>query len=437
MLFLVVIFVLVNLIMYIVQQIKFYKGEYLPDTGMKSDVRLEELFSDVTLGNARTALSFTPVVALIINFMVLRAYADDVDRNSKNWTTTEMGVTVVTVGILIQALDSFTVAFKSTIVSGISEGLGTLLTYTGYLFLITGMFVVRNTVIPMTVSAKCFVAIATLVFVTLVVAKIFQLRTRFEALNTSLGPMSDLITEHKLEEIQSASEFAPVLMVLYFYYYFRYKQIGEVTTTAEVGMIGTVVGLAIVVVALTVKEWFERAAFWLRLAGVLVLYIFLTIAIVEAIHDGWPAPSFAIEGVLLLMLAMALLKLVTITLQEISSNALETDDEESREKVAKLTKLFQDMDLAVRYGLISCVLLLYIHFRAQFILHVEPDTFVEDLGYLKEMIVLLLVCIYLQMATLVVEIGVGPNPVISTLVTLTIAGTNVALAAVTFAAVSS
>jgi hypothetical protein len=104
---------------------------------------------------------------------------------------------------------------------------------------------------------------------------------------------------------------------------------------------------------------------------------------------------------------------------------------------ARLTKLFQDMENTTNYGLITGILLSYVHFRALFMLKVDPEVFITEIGYLQEMMYLVLVCIIVQMVAQLVELGIGPNPVLATVVTIAIAGVNIGVGGITYAAVSS
>eukprot|EP00299_Pterocystis_sp_00344_P016018 c8017_g1_i1.p1 GENE.c8017_g1_i1~~c8017_g1_i1.p1 ORF type:complete len:514 (-),score=135.96 c8017_g1_i1:40-1581(-) len=437
------VFVLVNLVIYVVQQVTYYRLAFYPnaETSQKGGTMVSSIFNEVTLGNAKAALTFTPVVALLIIFLLFRAENDGINMyEDKKWRTVEIGIAIVTVGIVLQALDSFTVAFASNTISGIAESLGTLLTYTGYLFLITGMFVVKSSIVPATVAAKCFLTLSLFLLLCLLTIKLVLLKNRLVAslsMPDVFSHADKLLNQQKIEEIQSAAEFAPVMMVVFFYLHFRYVKVGEPSQLTEVGMTGTTVGVFVQAVAVIIKSSFATFPFWLRIIGVLVTYVFLTITMYGAIDAGWPAPSFAIEAVLVLLFLIAFVKLMIVILQEISISIVKDDEVEQGQRFARLTKLFQDMEAAARYGVIVCILLLYIHFRASFLLKVEPQTFIDEIGYLKEMIILAMVCILVQIVVLIVELGVGSNPVMATLVSIAIAGVNIAVAGITYAAIST
>jgi hypothetical protein len=319
-LILTVLFVLVNLIMYVVQQVKYYRGKYFPDvTVSKGEELMDSVFNDVTLDNAKAALSFTPVVSLLILFILFRAENQNLDMDKdKKWKAIEIGIGIVTVGIILQAVDAFTVAVRSTIVSGIAESLGTLLTYIGYLFLLTGMFVVKSPVVPLSVAAECFLALALLLLISLIAVKMMQLKNRFFAnvsMPSALGSINELVNEQKIEEIRSTASYTPVLMLLFFYLHFRYVKVGDPPSIAYTGMIGATVGVYVQTLAVLLKGVTERAAFWLRVCGVLVTYTFFGITMAAAIDAGWPAPSFAIEVVLILLFLMGFLKLLIVIIQ--------------------------------------------------------------------------------------------------------------------------
>jgi hypothetical protein len=302
------------------------------------------------------------------------------------------------------------------------------------------MFVVKSSIVPATVAAKCFLTLSLFLLLCLLTIKLVLLKNRLVAslsMPDVFSRMDKVLNYQKIEEIQSAAEFAPVMMILFFYLHFRYIKVGEPSHLTEIGMTGTTVGVFVQAVAVVMKSNFDPLPFWLRVIGVLVTYVFLSITMYGAIDAGWPAPSFAIEAVLVLLFLISFVKLLIVVLQEVSTSIIRDDDVEQGQRFARLTKLFQDMEAATRYGVIVCILLLYIHFRASFLLKVEPQAFIDEIGYLKEMIMLAMICILVQVVVLIVELGVGSNPVMATLVTIAIAGVNIAVAGITYAAIST
>ncbi len=102
-----------------------------------------------------------------------------------------------------------------------------------------------------------------------------------------------------------------------------------------------------------------------------------------------------------------------------------------------MTKLFQDMENSLRYGMIVSILLLYIHFRAQVLLKVEPEGFIDSVDYLRPMIFVVLISVLVQVFFLLVEFFLEPDPISVTMMILTAVAVNAGVAGITYAAVST
>jgi hypothetical protein len=434
---------LVSVVMYVVQQIKYYKGMYLPNLQQtKGEEVFFEMFNDTTLGNAYSALSFVPVVSLLMLFILFRAENQGIDIESdSNYQAVSIGMCIATIGILVQAVDGMLVNVRSQVVSNISETIGTLFTYTGFAFLIAGMLVVRSSVVPMSTAANCLVALALLLLVLMITTKILQLKKRFaddHSMPINLGIAGEMMEEHRIEEIRSSAQFSQVLMIAFFYLHFRYVRLGAAPDTANGGIIASTVGVFLQATSVVLKLVNESAGSVLNILSMLLLYGAFGVTMYSAIDAGWPAPSQAIEVVLILLFIIAFLKFIIVITQEVAGRFLRDDAAgEGGESFARLTKLFHDMMGTTGYASIVCILLLYVHFRAAFLLKVEPQDFIDNMRGLKEMMLLVLVSIFVQMVAQLIELGLGPHGVLGLVVTVSIAGVNIGVAGIAIAAVST
>lgn len=440
-------FVLVNLVMYVVQQIKFFKGMFLPNLQqIKGEELLSEMFNDRSLGNARSALSFIPVVSLLMMFIMFRAENQDIDiETSGSYQTAEVGMWITTIGILIQAVDGMLVNIRSPAIALGSEIIGSVLTYAGFIFLMIGMFTVRSSIIPMSVAAKCLVALATLLLVLMIVMKAVQLKKKLaedRTLVIDVGVIGEMIDEHHIQEIQSSAQFSHVMMIAFFYLHFRYVRIGNIPDIAESGIIASTVGVYLQAIAIITKLKYEQVGSILNILGLLLVYGAFSVTMYAAIDAGWPAPSLAIQVVLILLFVIAFLKLVIVITQEVSSrflnNADETEPSSTQgESFARMTKLFQDMMATTAYANIVCILLLFIHFRAAFLLKQEPQEFISNTRGLPAMMYLVMFSIFAQMIAQIIELGLGPHGLLSVSVSIAIAGINIGVGGIAIAAVSA
>lgn len=437
-LILAVTYVLLNLVMYVVQQVRYYKGEMYPDQEpsiMKGE-ESEAMFIEASLRNAKSALSFTPVVSLLMLFIMFRASTQGIESSDdSSYQTTQVGMWMVTLGIVIQAVDGLLINIKSETVANASESAGTILTYVGLVFLLMGMFVVRSKLVPLSVAGKCFISLALLQIICMGAQKALQVKEKlFDNEDTPNSQMKQYV-----EEIQTAAGFAPVLMIAFFYLHFRYVHIGTLPSSAEIAMVITTVGVYLQAAAVLVNIAHDMAGKVMRLSSIVLLYGGFVVVMLAALEAGWPAPSIAIEIVLILLFILALLKLVIVGCQIMTSSILvdQEADNTSSERFASLTKVFQDLMSTAGYAKIVSIMLLYIHFRATFLLHVEPNEFIESMGILAEMMYLVLACILVQMVAQLVELGVGSNGLSGAVVTAAIAGVNIGLGGIAIAAVST
>merc|ERR1711974_272567 len=106
-------------------------------------------------------------------------------------------------------------------------------------------------------------------------------------------------------------------MTAFFYLHFRYVAIGRVPDLANVAMSMATVGVYLQAVAVLVTMLHERSGKLLKIVAVVITNTFFALCMSSAFDAGWPAPSQAIEIVLILLLLMAALKLVVVIGEEI------------------------------------------------------------------------------------------------------------------------
>jgi len=146
----------------------------------------------------------------------------------------------------------------------------------------------------------------------------------------------------------------------------------------------------------------------IKIIGVISTYVFFGITMYCAIDVGWPAPSLAIEVVLLLLFVIAFLKLVITIVQETMEKFVM-----SGFSFSQIKQLFSDMLGTTELGIISSIALLYIHFDALFVLKEEPGQYISDISYLTTMIYFVLCGVFIKLLVQLIELGVGPFSVIT------------------------
>jgi len=444
-------FSIVNVVLFIAQQIKFFQGKYSPtsseDGGQKpAQERMLDILDEKSIVNVKAALSFTPTVSLLMLFLLFRAvnHGIDLEENS-DYKMSQCGMWIVTLGILIQAVDGILVNVNSAQFSVISEAVGTVFTYTGFALLLVGLVVARSHIVPMSVAEKCIIALAILLICTMIGIKLLQFKTRFMpgmASPDGLAGAATLAIETSLEQVRGVGDFVPVLITAFFYLHFYYSSLGSIPDEAEYGMTFSTVGVYIQAVAIFLKFANDKLGTILTILGVVVTYVFFAMTMYAAIDAAWPPTSMAIQWTLILLFLLAFLKLVIATIQDIAqkiitSPSAEKTEEESSDRFGSITKLFQEMMATAAYALIVCVFLLYFHFRAQFLLQEEPDAFIKGISGLSEAVYLVVICIFCQLLVQIVELGVGPSKATSMCSMVALLGVNLGIAGIVIAAISN
>ncbi len=79
---------------------------------------------------------------------------------------------IVTVGIIVQAVDALTIRIHSEIFGNISRFIGNILVFVGYVILLWGLFAVKADFNELSIPGKCLVAISCLLIACLIALRI-------------------------------------------------------------------------------------------------------------------------------------------------------------------------------------------------------------------------------------------------------------------------
>jgi hypothetical protein len=436
-------YVLVRVIMYALDQYKYFKGQGdEADKGIfgSEDSLIGKIFDEKTLANANSALSFTPLVSILMLYLMFRAVAQDYDREGSDYKNLQLGMAITTFGIITQAATAFAVNLHSALFDKVTlaEVLGSVCTYFGLAVMFWGIFAVRIDEIPVSTPSKCVAALVVLFVGTMIVIKIMEVKKRFIDSVSPIGmeAINAMLDENRLEEIRNAASFVPFFLIVLFYVNFRYYQVGTLPDYVEVGIIGCSVGIYLQAIVVLIKPYIEGVARIARFMSVMSMYVFFLIAMVALVEDDWPGASIACTHMILLVFAMGVLKADIVILQEVAQYRIDEAVEEEHMFASTLT-VFKSMMATTGFGKMVCILLLFVHFRASLLLNkADVDGWIDSEANLKLFIYVITIPIYLQMLVQLVSALTGPNAVLTGVTAGAIAVLHVGLVGIVYLVVA-
>jgi len=395
----------------------------------------DRAFSATTLANARNVLVVMPIVCVMILFLTFRAHMQHIPEDNPLYVTLQNGMIVATIGLLIQVGDAMSFRVESNMCGNISQIAGNILVVTGVVILVWGMFVVRLSNDPLSVAGQCLVCVCVLALVVFVATKALQwLLSRTASFFTNdneCSPMIDLLSERKLEDVRSAISFASLLSIAFFYSHFFHYTSGKQmegkevisfpSTTENAAMIVAVVTLFCQAIAMTCKVSSNDTLRWMGavMRGVTVVPMYSAFVVLLYVLLAHGPRSPASWNVLVILMAVAIIRLVIISLQEAASFLLKGFSEEkatdSTSRVLALIKMFQNMSITATLAEILSVLFLYVHFKAQLFLLQDPSKYIHSISYLTPAMYLASIALFVQMTTLLIGFMLEENNLILTI----------------------
>merc|ERR1712048_389371 len=378
---------------------------------------MDKAFSSDSLSNAKTSMDLVPVASVLMLYIMLRADQQNIFDNDPDYITAKHGMSAVTFGIFLLALDACTIRLYSDVFGNLSQKVGTVVTVAGYLILLWGIFSVRDEYHDMSPPAKAVSALGLLVVGCFVAVKLIQF-TKWMNPSSVLPPMGfekleSLLDESKVEEIRSVCAFAPMMMVAFFYLHFHRAQGTWPSDTEVYATYTAVVGVYLQGVAAVIRTsdsfFWEKASLILRGIALLPTYAAFVIVMFCGLRAGIESP--AAQCLLLLLATVAILKLLILAMMEGSKYLLDNLDDDNLEwatnRVERLTALFKKMETSTGLAEILSIIFAYLHFRAKLVLNTDPATDLGDRGILVFMIYLATGSIFTQMVLNAVEFMVG------------------------------
>eukprot|EP00299_Pterocystis_sp_00344_P005244 c16609_g1_i1.p1 GENE.c16609_g1_i1~~c16609_g1_i1.p1 ORF type:complete len:493 (-),score=137.36 c16609_g1_i1:356-1834(-) len=437
----------VNVVVYVVNQIKYFgeKAEQFPELGRTLGTlsgRLSQVFNNENLSSAQQVMGTIPAVSVLMLFVMFRAHHENIFEDDPNYRTFQGGMITLTISLLLLCLDTLTIRIQSDIFGNVSQVIGSLGMFIGYLFLLWGIIGVRSSYHEMSSAAQWMCSLAFLQLGSFVVIRVIKHSQRMtEGYSVpQFEAVSELINQQKLIDLLSATSFSTVLIIALFYLHFNHLGEAPVTKLEQSLIALCTIGVFLQAVAVLLKvsypDIINRLGTLIRMIAMIPTYLLFVVLMGCLIHDG--ANSIAAWNLILVLFVLAVLKLLVTSLQEASGSLIEAFDdsnaESTQERVRSFTKLFQDMMVTAAFAELLCVLYGYVHFRGKILLNEEPSKNISEYGYLGACMCIATACMFIQMLAQCVEFFLGANGVITAVVSVAIAGLYVGLIATFVAA---
>lgn len=363
----------------------------------ESETLLEKVMNPMAMAGASTALTAAPLAGLLILYITFRCKTQLIADDDSPYLTVQFGMVLLTGGILARCADGFNIRLESSILGNLSASLGQSALYVGYAILLVGLMFVKSDAYTLSTAGACFAALAIFVLGCLVVVGLIP---AMAWLNPSGDENENQKIVARVQDVQSAASFAPMVMLVFFYLHFLpWASSEELPSITNEVVVATTVGVFLqgLGVAMKVYEgeegWAMRVGSALRLLATLFMYT----GYAACLYCAWviEQPSSAIHNFLLLVAPVAFVKLIVVLIQELSLKALLR--EEDRESVTAYLRLLQQMADSLSQTMLISLMLLFVHFRAEFYLETSGDGFIKYHRGLDRAMYLLTISLYVLM----------------------------------------
>jgi predicted histidine transporter YuiF (NhaC family) len=142
-------------------------------------------------------LLLIPVVCLVIFFIVFRAYKQNILEDDPDYRHFQGGIVLVTAGAMISLLDILTITIHSDSLGNMSQLISSIGVATGFAILLWALFAVQSGYQYMSTTAKCFVALAALVMVSMILPNVYYVFKKLGHSNTLSIIATDQLDEQQ------------------------------------------------------------------------------------------------------------------------------------------------------------------------------------------------------------------------------------------------
>jgi len=257
------------------------------------------------------------------------------------------------------------------------------------------------------VCGQCFVALVFLEVGSLVLLAVFKAVQIFSP--TTPAPfraIEQLVNVQKLEEARSAIALAPFLMTVLLVTEFYHMTGPAPSETEYVCVVACTVGLCVQVAIVLLKGLLASSEGSMIFATVLKALVLLPtyaafFVLLYVVFDNNVNSDFPLTVTFSILIVVAVLKLVIVFIEDAASRLVELLDEKRLESLLRHIESIKAIafNLVNTTGLaeIVCVLLVFIHFRAQVLLQESTSVYLDGFGWLYPAIILAVSCMALQM----------------------------------------
>eukprot|EP00301_Raphidiophrys_heterophryoidea_P020982 c5540_g1_i1.p1 GENE.c5540_g1_i1~~c5540_g1_i1.p1 ORF type:complete len:531 (+),score=163.17 c5540_g1_i1:54-1646(+) len=379
----------------------------------------ERAFNPAALASARNVLSAIPILSVLLIYLMFRARVQNIPEDDSDYVILQHGMIVATVGLMIQVLDALSFRLQSEVFGNLSVVAGNILVTAGAIMLVWGVFAVRSSYQSIGVSGKCLVAVCVLSLAVLISLKTVQFVKSFNPYTLvpqeEGGLVRDLVSDRWLEDVQSAISFGSLLAIAFLYSYFFHTNASYPSTTETSAMTACCVTLYTQVLAvlcgLSPDPTLRAVGGSVRAIATVGMYASFVVLVYVLVAQHPTSP--ATWNVLIILMAVSVIRLVIVSLQEAAGLLLQDINDEcpsqNSARVLAIIKMFQNMSVAASLAEVLSLLFLYVHFRVEYMLNEQPAAYMQDVWYLAPTMYLTTVTLFCQIGVLVAGFFLGED----------------------------
>lgn len=383
------------------------------DDASETQSLLKKVFNPSATKNASVAMTTAPLAGLLILYVTFRAKTQLIEEHDREYMTVQFGMMLLTGGILARAGDGLNVRLESEIFGNLSEKLGGVAMYIGYLIMLLGLMLVKSDAYTLSTAGKCFAALAAFVLLCLILIGIIPYMSWLN--------LTDQANDEKMllhvQEVRSAASAAPTVMLLFFYIHFLpWSTTEELPEPVDFFSILCTVGvflqgLGVFIKTMAGEGMGSTVGSVVRLLAVLMTdgFYFAAVYCVCLIEP----PSTATLNFILLVVPVAAMKMTIVLIQEFSNKIVDAGVDQ--QQIETTQKLLQAMYANIYDGqsitLLISLLYLYIHFGAEFFLEKPGREYLDSWKGLGQFMYLLTISLYVLMGIEVLKLIRGVEKV--------------------------